>query len=264
MLDGKETLSNEQQEAAWQKEVPTLESAFPCGTVFKTLAAKRDLVSFIDSQGTEHVLGKTEENQNPLQSFFITSLDPNGSEVVREGKATHIYNHILLFSAVSKSFKIGIENAERTTEVQDALKAAAKSALDEGKIDAAAFAAKMKEANTHKEYDVKYRRNFFTQMFWDILVDWNAEKHPEMQGYAQCSGRTFAAQRDRLAAFIGENQLISLREVEEGKFVDNLVRDEIYSGFVTLDFYNAVSTGRLLTCFARECDWKKWQEEHKA
>lgn len=264
MLDGSARLTEAQEQEAWKKEVPTIESAFPCGTVFNIVKAKRDEVSFTDTQGTKHVLGKTDDNPNPVQSFFTTSLDPDGHKVKEGDKEVTVYNNILLFSALSKSFKIGVKNEERTEQIRKDVQDALRASLNSGTIEADVFAEKMQHASKHIEYDKKFYRNFFTQMFWDVLVDWKAERHPEISGYATNEGRTYEAQRNRMISFIGTNNLVSLREIKPGEFTDQLDRDAHYEGFSVLDFYDAVSTGRLLTCFARECDWKKWQEDHKA
>lgn len=275
MLDGKQTLSDEQQKTELDKEIPTLESAFPCGTLFSVKSFRRDQVSYVDSHGDEVVLGqKNEDGSYPLQSFFITSLDEEGNDVTRKSKdgtsySAHVYTHILLFSALSKSNKVGKVNEERTASMKETIK----EAILKGSFSAEVLAEKLRTNELHKEYDWHYERVYFTQMFWDIMTDWNATLHPEVNGYSTHLGRTWGAQAERLMAFIGKNELISLRQVDETTVIDVLPeRDDPNfkdKGFTIEAYDKTINHNRWLTVFARKCDWEaykanpaKFMQEH--
>lgn len=267
MLDGKQTLSDEQQKVELEKEIPTLESAFPCGTTFSVKSFRRDQVSYVDSHGDEIVLGqKNEDGSFPLQSFFITSLDEKGNDVTRKSKegtsySAHVYTHILLFSALSKSNKVGRVNVERTAAMKETIK----EAILKGNFSAEVLDEKLRTNELRKEYDWHYERTYFAQMFWDIMTDWNATLHPEVSGYSTHSGRTWGAQGDRLMAFIGNNELISLRQVDETTVIDILPErnnpDFEGKGFTVEAYGGTVNHNKWLTIFARKCDWEAYKAD---
>lgn len=228
--------------------VARLESAFPIGTTFKIVKADYDKVGFDNQNGSVTTI------ERPML-YFETSLSEDTSVNGNTGRS-----HIILASTLRKIYRVQKVNTEKSEEQRKVSAKALAEALNFGLISSTEYSAQLAALSQSQCFDiVSLIRNEFQEKWNEVWNDWNAEKHPEILEYKNCAGKTYKAIGERILAFCGDQEVISLRDC--GKLIDNESDAEGTVGYDLVDRNNKLIGvgGSWITFFARKSDWEAYK-----